>query len=73
MAWAMLARLHSLRYFWSKREPSLREAAQKSLETALRLSPIFRGQLAQAFYQYWVSYAIRAPVRVLNGCYQVAE
>jgi TolB-like protein/tetratricopeptide (TPR) repeat protein len=55
IAWAMLARLHSLWYFGVEAKPSVREAAQKSLETALRLQPdLAEVQLAQAFYQYWV-------------------
>jgi TolB-like protein/class 3 adenylate cyclase/Tfp pilus assembly protein PilF len=55
IAWAMLARLHSLRYSGVEAKPSVREAAQKSLETALRLQPdLAEVQLAQAFYQYWV-------------------
>ena len=54
IAWAMLARLHSLRYFGVEAKPSVREAAQKSLETAVRLKPdLPEVQLAQAFYQYW--------------------
>ena len=55
MAWAMLARLNSNWYFWVEAKPSLRAAAQKSLEAALRLQPdLPEVQLAQAFYQYWV-------------------
>ena len=55
MAWAMLVRLNSLWYFWFEAKPSLRAAAQKSLETALRLRPdLPEVQLAQAFYQYFV-------------------
>ncbi len=55
MAWAMLARLNSGWYFWLEAKPSLRAAAQKSLDTALRLRPdLPEVQLAQAFYQYFV-------------------
>jgi len=55
MAWAMLVRLYSGWYFWLEAKPTLREAAQKSLETALRLRPdLPEVQLAQAFYQYFV-------------------
>jgi TolB-like protein/Tfp pilus assembly protein PilF len=55
MAWAMLARVHSSWYFMIEAEPSQRAAAQRSLETALRLKPdLPEVQLAQAFYQYWV-------------------
>ena len=55
MAWAMLVRINSEWYFWLEAKPSLREAAQKSLETALRLRPdLPEVQLAQAFYQYFV-------------------
>ncbi len=55
IAWAMLARLHSLWYSGVEAKPSVREAAQKSLETAVRLQPdLAEVQLAQAFYQFWV-------------------
>ena len=55
MAWAMLVRLNSGWYFYLEAKPSLREAAQKSLETAMRLRPdLPEVQLAQAFYQYFV-------------------
>jgi hypothetical protein len=62
MAWAMLVRLNSLWYFWLEAKPSLRAAAQKSLETAMRLRPdLPEVQLAQAFYQYFI-------LRDLEGC-----
>ena len=55
MAWAMLVRLYSGWYFWLEAKPSLQAAAQKSLETAMRLRPdLPEVQLAQAFYQYFV-------------------
>src|SRR6266480_3003566 len=55
MAWGMLVRLYSGWYFWLEPKPSLRAAAQKSLETAMRLRPnLPEVQLAQAFYQYFV-------------------
>src|SRR5439155_10544899 len=47
--------LYSTWYFWLEAKPSLRAAAQKSLESALRLRPdLPEVQLAQAFYQYFV-------------------
>src|SRR5205823_6286067 len=53
MAWAMLVLLNSEWYFWLEAKRSLRAAAQKSLETAMRLRPdLPEVQLAQAFYQY---------------------
>src|SRR5439155_20477025 len=55
MAWAMLARVHSASYFGVEAKPSERAAAQKALETAVRLRPdLPEVQLAQAVYQYWV-------------------
>ena len=55
MAWARLARLNSFWYFWLEAKPSLRAAAEKSLEIAMRLRPdLPEVQLAQAFYQYFV-------------------
>jgi TolB-like protein len=55
MAWAMLVRINSFWYFWLEAKPSLQAAAQKSLETAMRLRPdLPEVQLAQAFYQYFV-------------------
>src|SRR5207249_3688136 len=55
LAWAILVRLNSQWFFGVEAKPSLREAAQKSLETALRLRPdLPEVQLAQAFYQYWI-------------------
>ncbi len=55
LAWAMLARLHSLWYGGVEAKPSRRAEAQTSLETALRLRPdLPEVQLAQAVYQYWV-------------------
>lgn len=54
MAWAMLARLNAAMYV-NEAKPSWRAAAQKSLETALRLQPdLPEVQLAQAWYQCWV-------------------
>ena len=55
MAWAMLVRLNSGSYFYLEPTPSVRAAAQKSLETAMRLRPdLPEVQLAQAVYQYCV-------------------
>jgi len=55
-AWALLARMDSLLYFWNDDvTPARREAAQTALETALRLQPdLPEVQLAQAYYQYWI-------------------
>jgi TolB-like protein/Flp pilus assembly protein TadD len=55
-AWALLARVNSMVYFgYGDGTPARRLAAQRSLETALRLQPdLAEVQLAQAFYQYWV-------------------
>jgi TolB-like protein/Tfp pilus assembly protein PilF len=55
MAWAMLARIHSIWYFWVERKPSWRAAAQKSLETAVRLRPdLPEVQFAEALYRFYV-------------------
>ena len=55
-AWALLARMHSLLYFWNDDvTPARREAAHAALETALRLQPdLPEVHLAQAYYQYWI-------------------
>ena len=55
-AWALLARMHSLLYFWNDDvTPARREAAHTALETALRLQPdLPEVHLAQAYYQYWI-------------------
>jgi TolB-like protein/class 3 adenylate cyclase/predicted Zn-dependent protease len=55
IAWALLTRVNSLGYSISA-TADLRAAAQASLDNALRLkSDLPEVQLAQAFYQYWVS------------------
>lgn len=55
IAWALLTRVNSLGYSTSA-TADLRAAAQTSLDNALRLKPdLPEVQLAQAFYQYWVS------------------
>src|SRR5437667_1146833 len=55
MAWAMLARLNSFWYWGVEATPSRRAAAQKSLDTTLRLRPdLPEVQLARAFYQFYV-------------------
>jgi TolB-like protein/Tfp pilus assembly protein PilF len=52
-AWAMLAQIHSETYLWLDATPSRRAAAQKALETALRLQPdLPEVQVAAAAYQY---------------------
>ena len=54
LAWALLARVNSLAYE-TNATPGQRAAAQKALETALRLQPeLPEVQMAQAFYQYRV-------------------
>jgi TolB-like protein/Tfp pilus assembly protein PilF len=55
IAWALLTRVNSLGYSTSA-TADLRAAAQASLDNALRLkSDLPEVQLAEAFYQYWVS------------------
>ena len=55
IAWALLTRVNSLGYSTSA-TADLQAAAQASLDNALRLkSDLPEVQLAQAFYQYWVS------------------
>ena len=56
-AWALLARIHS-RVFFNNLDASetRRQKAEQALQTALRIEPeLAETQLAQAFYQYWVS------------------
>jgi TolB-like protein/class 3 adenylate cyclase len=54
-AWAVLAQIHSMNYFWVDMTPTRRTASQKSLENAMRLRPDSPDvQLAQAYYQFWV-------------------
>jgi TolB-like protein/Tfp pilus assembly protein PilF len=56
-AWALLARIHA-RVFFNNLDASQtrRQKAEQALQTALRLQPdLAESQLAQAFYQYWVS------------------
>ena len=56
-AWALLARIHS-RVFFNNLDASetRRQKAEQALQAALRLHPeLAETQLAQAFYQYWVS------------------
>ncbi|MEN3368574.1 MAG: hypothetical protein V7609_717 [Verrucomicrobiota bacterium] len=56
-AWALLARIHSRVFFNNLDATSARrQKAEQSLQTALRLRPdLAETQLAQAFFQYWVS------------------
>jgi TolB-like protein/Tfp pilus assembly protein PilF len=57
-AWALLARIHS-RVFFNNLDASetRRQKAEQALQTALRLQPdLAEAQLAQAFYQYWISH-----------------
>ena len=57
-AWAMLARIHA-RTFFNNLDASetRRQKAEQALQTALRLDPeLAESQLAQAFYQYWISH-----------------
>ena len=54
-AWAMLVQMHSDAYLWVDATQSRRGAAQRSLETALRLQPdLPEVQIAAATYQYKV-------------------
>ena len=64
-AWALLARIHS-RVFFNNLDASepRRQKAEQALQTALRLQPdLAETQLAQAFYQYWVSREYRRSAR----------
>jgi TolB-like protein/predicted Zn-dependent protease len=57
-AFAMLARIHA-RTFFNNLDASetRRQKAEEALQTALRLQPeLAEAQLAQAFYQYWISH-----------------
>jgi TolB-like protein/Tfp pilus assembly protein PilF/class 3 adenylate cyclase len=55
IAWAMLTQVNSLAYIVTA-TPDRQATAQASLDNALRLNPHSpETQLAQAFYQYWVS------------------
>jgi TolB-like protein/Flp pilus assembly protein TadD len=56
-AWALLSRIHA-RVFFNNIDASeaRRQKAEEALQTALRLQPdLAESQLAQAFYQYWIS------------------
>jgi TolB-like protein/Tfp pilus assembly protein PilF len=57
-AWALLSRIHS-RVFFNNIDgtETRRQKAEQALQTALRLQPdLAESQLAQAFYQYWISH-----------------
>ena len=57
-AWALLARIHS-RVFFNNLDATetRRQKAEHALQTALQLQPdLAEAQLAQAFYQYWISH-----------------
>jgi TolB-like protein/Tfp pilus assembly protein PilF len=57
-AWALLSRIHS-RVFFNNIDgtETRRQRAEQALQTALRLEPdLAESQLAQAFYQYWISH-----------------
>jgi TolB-like protein/Tfp pilus assembly protein PilF len=57
-AWAMLARIHARMFFNNVDASETRRLkAEQALQTALRLQPdLAESQLAQAFYQYWISH-----------------
>jgi TolB-like protein/predicted Zn-dependent protease len=57
-AWAMLARIHARTFFNNVDASETRRLkAEQALQTALRLQPdLAESQLAQAFYQYWISH-----------------
>ena len=57
-AWAMLARIHARTFFNNlDATETRRQKAEQALQTALRLQPeLAEAQLAQAFYQYWISH-----------------
>ena len=57
-SWAMLARIHA-RTFFNNLDASetRRQKAEQALQTGLRLQPdLAESQLAQAFYQYWITH-----------------
>jgi TolB-like protein/tetratricopeptide (TPR) repeat protein len=55
LAWAALARSHSLNYFYYDTTPLRRTAAEKALAEAVRLQPeLPETQVARAYFQYWV-------------------
>jgi TolB-like protein/Tfp pilus assembly protein PilF len=57
-AWAMLARIHARTFFNNvDASETRRQKAEQALQTALRLQPdLAESQLAQAFFQYWISH-----------------
>lgn len=57
-AWAMLARIHARTFFNNLDASETRQQkAEQALQTALRLEPeLAESQLAQAFYQYWITH-----------------
>jgi TolB-like protein len=57
-AWAMLVRIHARAFFNNVDASETRRLkAEQALQTALRLQPdLAETQLAQAFYQYWISH-----------------
>jgi len=64
LAWALLSRVNSNKALYFDATENARTAAQKSLETALRLQPdLPEAQLAQAYYQYWVLHDYEAARR----------
>ena len=56
MAWARLARVHSLQFFNGQDATEKRRSdARAALENAVRLQPgLAEVQLAQGYYQYWI-------------------
>jgi TolB-like protein/Tfp pilus assembly protein PilF len=57
LAWAHLSKMHSTIFVYSDASTARREAAQKALETALRLQPdLLDTQLAEGYYHYRVGH-----------------
>jgi len=55
-AWALLARMRALAYFWRlDQTEAARTAAREAAETAIRLQPdLAEPQMARGYYEYWV-------------------
>ena len=57
VAWAALARAHSMVFFHYEKTPSRRASAEKALNEAIRLEPDLTDvQLARGYFKYWVDH-----------------
>jgi TolB-like protein/DNA-binding winged helix-turn-helix (wHTH) protein len=66
LAWAMLARMRSMYYFW-ERDASRRDSARDALDRAIALAPdLVEVQLAQAQYTHYVELDYEAAMRELK-------